>query len=179
VAQIEQSVQDGGDGEPQGADIDRIVETILYLYTESRRVTKTVARGMGLTGPQVTALKILEAVSEISLSELSERMSARNSTITGIVDRMERDGLVLRERSEADRRVVKIRATERGLQIARGVPVTAMELFSSALASLSESDRAELWRILAKLADRVRAEIEDREKTSAEKATEPTAREQG
>lgn len=158
-------------GVQRGGDIDRIVETILYLYTESRRVTKTVARGMGLTGPQVTALKILEAVREISLSELSERMSARNSTITGIVDRMERDGLVVRERSEQDRRVVKIRATERGSQIARGVPVTAMELFSSALASLPEGDRAELLRILASLADRVRVEVEEREMNGAEQLT--------
>lgn len=165
MAQPEHGVQRGG-------DIDRIVETILYLYTESRRVTKAVARGMGLTGPQVTALKILEAVGEISLSELSERMSARNSTITGIVDRMERDGLVVRERSEQDRRVVKIRATERGSQIARGVPVTAMELFSSALGSLPERDRAELLRILASLADRVRAEVDEREKSG----TEPLAR---
>lgn len=155
-------------GVQHGGDIDRIVETILYLYTESRRVTKVVARGMGLTGPQVTALKILEAVGEISLSELSERMSARNSTITGIVDRMERDGLVVRERSEQDRRVVKIRATERGSQIARGVPVTAMELFSAALSSLPEGDRGELLRILASLADRVRAEVEERETSGAD-----------
>ena len=50
-------------------------------------------------GPQITALKILEAVGDLSLTELSERMSARNSTITGIVDWMERDGLVVCERS--------------------------------------------------------------------------------
>jgi DNA-binding MarR family transcriptional regulator len=164
VAQPEQAVQ-----RPSGAssEIDRIVETILYLYSESRRVTKQVARGMGLTGPQITALKILEAVGEISLSELSERMSARNSTITGIVDRMERDGLVVRERSEQDRRVVKIRATDKGAQIARGVPVTAMELFASALRSLPVADRAELRRILAKLADRVRSEVDDREGAEA------------
>lgn len=156
MAQTDQGVQ-------RGSDIDRIVETILYLYSESRRVTKQVARDMGLTGPQITALKILEAVGEISLSELSERMSARNSTITGIVDRMERDGLVMRERSDQDRRVVKIRATDKGAQIARGVPVTAMELFGSALRSLPGTDRAELQRILAKLADRVRSEVDDRD----------------
>ncbi|MDQ3035048.1 MAG: MarR family transcriptional regulator [Myxococcota bacterium] len=159
MAQPERGVQRSSGG----GDIDRIVEAILYLYSESRRVTKQVARGMGLTGPQITALKILEAVGEISLSELSERMSARNSTITGIVDRMERDGLVVRERSEQDRRVVKIRATAKGAQIASGVPVTAMELFASALRSLSAADRAELRRILAKLADSVRSEVEDRE----------------
>lgn len=147
----------------RGADIDRIVETILYLYTESRRVTKHVARGMGLTGPQISALKILEVVGELSLSELSERMSARNSTITGIVDRMERDGLVVRERSQSDRRVVRIRATERGMAIAAGVPVTAMELFSGALNALSPEDRAELRRILLELAERVREQVGDAE----------------
>lgn len=154
-----------------GGDIDRIVETILYLYSESRRVTKHVARGMGLTGPQITALKILEAVGDLSLTELSERMSARNSTITGIVDRMERDGLVVRERSQTDRRVVRIRATERGLEIAGGVPVTAMELFAGALRSLSSADRADLRRILLELADRVREQVEDPESAADPRPT--------
>lgn len=141
--------------------IDRILETIVYLYTESRRVTKALARQHGLTGPQVTALKILESLGTLSLSELSARMSAKNSTITGIVDRMERDGLVRRERSADDRRVVHIRATERGRAIAAAVPVTAMEMFGSALRSLSEHDRRELMRILLVLAERVRAQVDD------------------
>jgi DNA-binding MarR family transcriptional regulator len=157
-----------GNGQPvqRGGEIDRIVEAILYLYTEARRVTKTQAREIGLTGPQVSTLKILEAVGELSLSELSERMSARNSTVTGIVDRMERDGLVVRERSSTDRRVVIIRATEKGRDIAVGVPLGAMEIFSSALRSLKEGDRRELRRILSELAEGVRAEVSRREPES-------------
>ena len=185
MAHGEQGVQRGSGGEPpdegDGAedtrapressgskDVDRIVEAILYLYTESRRVTKHMARTLGLTGPQVSALKILEAVGDLSLTELSERMSARNSTITGIVDRMERDGLVVRERSQSDRRVVLIRATERGRELASGMPVTAMEIFSSALRSLSGADRRELRRILVLLADRVREEVRSREESTRE-----------
>lgn len=154
----------------QRGDLDRIVETILYLYSESRRVTKHVARTLGLTGPQVSALKILEAMGDLSLTELSGRMSAKNSTITGIVDRMERDGLVVRERSQTDRRVVLIRATERGLEIARSVPVTAMEVFTGALRSLPREDRVELNRILVALADHVRAEIADMDDGEADEA---------
>ena len=142
------------------SDIDRILETVVYLYTESRRVTKELARQHGLTGPQVTALKMLEGFGALSLSELSARMSAKNSTITGIVDRMERDGLVVRERSRTDRRVVHIRPTAEGQRIAEAVPVTAREMFSAALRSLEEEDRVELTRILAKLAERVRERIE-------------------
>lgn len=144
-------------------EIDRIVETILYLYTETRRVTKQQARELGITGPQVSALKILEAVGDLSLTELSERMSARNSTITGIVDRMERDGLVVRERSQNDRRVVLIRATEKGQKLARGLPAPAVEVFTSALQALPLADRKELRRILGELGERVRDEVKKRE----------------
>ena len=161
-----------GQGVQRAGDIDRIVEAILYLYTEARRVTKHQAREIGLTGPQVSTLKILEAVGELSLTELSERMSARNSTVTGIVDRMERDGLVLRERSSTDRRVVIIRATEKGKEIARGVPLGAMEIFSTALRSLGPGDRKELRRILSELADGVRAEVTRRETEGADGAAE-------
>jgi DNA-binding MarR family transcriptional regulator len=148
---------------PRQGELDRIVETILYLYAESRRVTKTEARERGLTGPQLSVLKILEATGDLSLTELSERMSAKNSTITGIVDRMERDGLVVRDRSSTDRRVVLIRATAKGQELARSVPVSAMELLTSALASLDGRDRQELTRIVLALAEHVRSEIEQRE----------------
>lgn len=149
----------------QRGEVDRIVETILYLYSESRRVTKTQAREHGLTGPQISALKILEAMGDLSLTELSEKMSARNSTLTGIVDRMERDGLVVRERSQSDRRVVLIRSTEKGQALAASVPVSAMEVFGVALRSLEENDRRELRRILSTLAERVRVEIDRREQS--------------
>lgn len=145
------------------SEIDRIVETILYLYAESRRVTKTEARERGLTGPQLSVLKILEATGDLSLTELSERMSAKNSTITGIVDRMERDALVVRDRSSSDRRVVLIRATDKGRELARSVPVSAMELLTDALASLAERDRQELRRIVLEVAEHVRGEIDKRE----------------
>ncbi|MCC6877231.1 MAG: MarR family transcriptional regulator [Sandaracinaceae bacterium] len=144
------------DEERGQSEIDRIVEAIVYFYTESRRVTKERARQHGLTGPQVTALKILEQVGELSLSELSAQMSAKNSTITGLVDRMERDGLVRRERSETDRRIVRLRATDKGKRIAAAVPVTAIEIFEGALGWLSSTDRKELTRILLSLAERVR-----------------------
>ncbi|MCB9615691.1 MAG: MarR family transcriptional regulator [Sandaracinus sp.] len=137
------------------ADVDRILETLVYLYTESRRVTKEVARQHGLTGPQVTAIKVLENFGALSLTDLSARMSATNSTMTGIADRMERDGLVERTRSETDRRVVQIALTEKGRQLAAQIPIASMALFAEALRSLDERDRRDLTRILRKLTDEV------------------------
>ncbi|KYF89892.1 MarR family transcriptional regulator [Sorangium cellulosum] len=144
---------------PERPEIDAIVEMIIYLYTESRRLTKGMASGFGLTGPQLTILKLLESFQDLSLSTLSERIRAQNSTVTGIVDRMEREGLVRRERSKADRRVVHIRLSEKGARLAREIQVEPMEIFRSALLGLSSTDLRDLLRILTKLQRHVVARV--------------------
>lgn len=136
-------------------DLDAIVEAILFLYTESRRITKAVAEQHGLTGPQLAVVKMLEPVGSLSLSELSGLIRARNSTVTGIIDRMEREGLVQRRRSDADRRVIHIVLTPRGQKLARSIPVEPVAIFRQVLAELSPRDARELGRILGHLARRV------------------------
>ncbi len=154
--------------------VDSILETIVYLYTESRRVTKEVARRADLTGPQLTVLKVLEGVGDLSLSELSERIRAQNSTVTGIIDRMEREGLVVRARSTEDRRVVHIQLTEKGARIAREIAVEPMEVFRSALESLSAGEMRDLLKILTKIAQRVQG-IVKRDVGAAEKGPKERA----
>jgi DNA-binding MarR family transcriptional regulator len=138
-------------------EVDQILEATLYLYTESRRLTKELARSVELTGPQLTVLKMLEGVGDLSLSELSERIRAQNSTVTGIIDRMEQAGLVARVRSTEDRRVIKIKLTERGARIARTIAVEPMEVFRGALEGLSPGEVRDLLRILTKVARRVQS----------------------
>jgi len=144
-------------------EVDQILEAILYLYTESRRLTKELARSVDLTGPQLTVLKMLEGVGDLSLSELSERIRAQNSTVTGIIDRMEREGLVVRARSTEDRRVVKIKLTDKGSKIARAIEVEPMEIFRGALQGLSPGEMRDLLKILTKIARRVQTMVEPKE----------------
>jgi DNA-binding MarR family transcriptional regulator len=153
-------------------EIDSILEAILYLYTESRRLTKELARQVDLTGPQLTVLKMLEGLGDLSLSELSERIRAQNSTVTGIIDRMERESLVTRTRSTEDRRVVKIRLTDKGAKIARAIAVEPMEIFRGALDSLSPGETRELMKILTKIARRVQSIVKREVDKDARKGEE-------
>jgi DNA-binding MarR family transcriptional regulator len=154
------------------AEVDEILEAIIYLYTESRRITKELARRADLTGPQLTVVKMLETVGDLSLSDLSDRIRAQNSTVTGIIDRMEREGLVVRARSREDKRVIHIKLTDKGARIARDIPVEPMEIFRSALAGLSASETRDLLRILTKIAKRVRSivrrDVDDDERKAKE-----------
>ena len=140
-------------------EVDAIVETIIYLYTESRRLTKGLASQFGLTGPQLTVIKLLETFDNLSLSTLSERIRAQNSTVTGIIDRMEREALVRRERSTEDRRVVHIKLTDKGQKLAQKIQVEPMEIFRGALMSLSQADLKDLLRIMTKLQRYVRSRV--------------------
>jgi DNA-binding MarR family transcriptional regulator len=159
-------------------EVDRILEATLYLYTESRRLTKELARSVDLTGPQLTVLKMLEGLGDLSLSELSERIRAQNSTVTGIIDRMEQAGLVARVRSTEDRRVIKIKLTDRGAKIARSIDVEPMEVFRGALESLSPAEVRDLLRILTKVARRVQSIVQRESASSSFGGSSPKGGEQ-
>jgi DNA-binding MarR family transcriptional regulator len=63
---------------------------------------------MGLTGPQGMLVGTLAHCGEMKVSDLSEKLGLSNSTVSGIVDRLEKQDLVERVRSEEDRRVVYV-----------------------------------------------------------------------
>lgn len=142
-------------------NLDAILDSMTYLYAESRRVTRAVAEQFGLTGSQLVVLRLLAPSGQLSLSDISDRMRAKNSTVTGIVDRMERDGLVVRRRSEDDRRVIHIELTKKGAALASNVVVAPTHLFRQLLEWLPDKDAVELERIMTKLALRVREILEE------------------
>jgi DNA-binding MarR family transcriptional regulator len=100
-------------------------------------------------------VKMLEPSGRLSLSELSWKIRARNSTVTGIIDRMERESLVVRRRSPDDRRVVHIELTAKGRRLAGEIRIEPMEIFRTVLQELSAEDAADLRRIVTRLARRV------------------------
>jgi DNA-binding MarR family transcriptional regulator len=142
------------------ADLDLVIETMIYLETESRRLAKDAASRLGITATQLNVLKLLDEIDELSLSELSRRLASQNSTVTGIVDRMVQAGLVVREQSAEDRRVWRIRSTPRGAELARRSEVLPWSLLRGALTALEEREKAALVTILRKVAAHVARQVE-------------------
>ena len=148
-----------GDKDASG-DVDELLKLLVFLYTENRRITKLIASRADLTGPQLTVVKMLEQVGDLSLSELSDAIRAQNSTMTGIVDRMEREGIVERVRSTEDRRVVRIHLTDKGKKLAIDIPVEPLFIFRTALESLTSSETRELLKTTIKITTSFREAIE-------------------
>jgi DNA-binding MarR family transcriptional regulator len=76
-------------------------------------------RAHGLTGTQYNTLRILRGAGDAALtcSDIGERLVTPGPDVTRILDRLEGRGLVRRQRDLDDRRVVRARITEKGLQV--------------------------------------------------------------
>jgi MarR family transcriptional regulator, organic hydroperoxide resistance regulator len=144
------------------AALDRIVETVVYLQAESRRLAKEQATKHGVTATQLNALKLLQNVGDLSLSDLSKRMSATNSAVTGLVDRMVEAKLVAREQSAEDRRVWKIRLTPEGRAMAKKVDVAPWDILKDAVSALPAAELEQLLKTLSKLADHIEDVVKTR-----------------
>ena len=132
-------------------------ETIFGLYAQGRRMNQRMAARHGLTAPQLAALSLLAHTGPLSLGDLGERMHTGASTLTGIVDRMEREGLVSRERSAEDRRVWRVTLTARGKALSDQLETVPGGVVREALSALAATERRELARLLAKLSSAVLA----------------------
>lgn len=74
-----------------------------------------------ITPPQFNALLELDSNDNLTIGELSQKMYLACSTVTDLLDRMERNELVVRVKDEKDRRVVRIRVLEKGRLVIEGV----------------------------------------------------------
>src|SRR5262249_21999795 len=76
-----------------------------------RPVEAAIARG-NLTGPQLSVMHALAESPGMSLKELSAHLGLAHSTVSGIIDRLEEQGLVERQTNETDKRSTRIVVTE-------------------------------------------------------------------
>ncbi len=94
----------------------------------------------GLSLIHVNVLAALDDVGPIPMGRLADVLDVSVASATGIVDRMEKRGLVERMRSEEDRRVVLVRATDAGLGVFDEMARRRREGLTGLLDALSEDE---------------------------------------
>ena len=104
----------------------------------------------GITGTQYNVLRILRGAEPDGLcrNEVSQRLLNRMPDATRLLDRMEEAGLVTRERSTTDRRLVTTRITSKGREIVDSLDDSADEQHEKALGHMSEQQLRTLIKLL-------------------------------
>jgi DNA-binding MarR family transcriptional regulator len=85
-------------------------------------------------------------------ADLADKAGVTRATITGLVDTLERDGLVTREHDSGDRRMMLVHLTEKGHATLREILPGHFKQMAAQMAPLSEHERKTLVRLLNKVA---------------------------
>lgn len=131
-------------------------QCINYLLTTAQHVVfqKMSAR---LSVYDVTPVQygVLYCLWELNLSnpkEIAETLHLENSTISGVLDRLEKKELIERNLSKEDRRCVEVKATSKADELKRGVIETVDEVNREVMSEFSPEHSAELKDYLRQIA---------------------------
>jgi DNA-binding MarR family transcriptional regulator len=130
----------------------------LSRHRPMRDPVASAVQGLDLTPAQLHILLWLGNDGALTMGDLARRVAVTEKTITGVVDRLERDALVRRERDPADRRVVHVRLARRGVELYRRIDEGIAAKLAGLLALLDVGDRQHLVRMVEKLTAKLAAE---------------------
>jgi MarR family transcriptional regulator, organic hydroperoxide resistance regulator len=102
--------------------ISETIQSLRRIFKSIQDYSQKVSLEFGITGPQLWALKTISVDGLLPVGELSKKMYLHPSTVTGVVDRLEKKGYVVRDRGHADRRVVTVQLTPKGKELVKKAP---------------------------------------------------------
>lgn len=129
---------------------DRLVDDVLALYHLIRRASHPVHRGE-MTPEQYWLLRLLRRKGAMSIGELAEALGVTGSSVTTGCKRMEKAGLVTRERQSDDERMVRVMLTAQGHEQVEAWQQQRRELLSHLLAPLNQDEQVALQKLLEQI----------------------------
>jgi DNA-binding MarR family transcriptional regulator len=141
---------------PDSSGLDKQSAQLLgYLDTLFRRLMLPRRTGdeaaLEISREEIRALVILDSGERVMMSSLAESLSVPLSTATHTVDRLVAKGLVLRNRSEEDRRVVQVEMSEYGRKLQEEFRAKRKLMACSWLEPLSTGEREVFLELMSKI----------------------------
>lgn len=133
-----------------------------------KRLNKTMTmiatkelKQFGLTVPQLMVLGQIKCEPK-TIGQISTAVDLSYSTVSGIVDRLERECLVERVRDEKDRRVVWIRGTDKVKEKFARIPIFSEEFYNQLFANISEAEMDQIVNVLETLIAKLEERVEEK-----------------
>lgn len=129
---------------------DRLIYLIFTAQQKLRTYMKNVLvkENVKVTTAQAGILFLLKQKNGQSMSELSQVLSIDNSTLTGLIDRLERSGFVRRNSNPGDRRALNIDITDTGVKELEKAKVVIRRVNDEIKAGFSEQEMESFKKVL-------------------------------
>lgn len=136
------------------AEIENVLRMVSIII---RKRGRDILENFNVTPPQLNALNFLRH-GILTMGELGQKMYLACSTATDLIDRMERNGLIQRERDTSDRRVIRLKMTVKGNEVIDEVLNARKRYLAGVLANVGPEDRKALVDNLHKIYELMKAE---------------------
>jgi DNA-binding MarR family transcriptional regulator len=130
---------------------DKVADIMPAISREFLRHQTAEFYKLKITLPQCVILDMLNKNGELNMSDLARIMNVTTAAMTGIVERLVRDGYVARISDPGDRRVIKIKLTAKGSKVVKTVHDQKREMTIKLFGVLSEHDRNTYLDILTRV----------------------------
>lgn len=120
--------------------------------------SRKLRRIFNLTIPQIVTLHQLTDSGGCTAGELAKRVYLSQATMTGIIDRLEKRGLVRRIRCVDDRRRVMINLTEEGQEVVTFMPKPLQDQFINRLTALPQAEQSAIADTLSRVVSMMEAD---------------------
>lgn len=126
----------------------KIMMRLRRIIREMSRHSKYIQEAYQITVPQLLCLQEVYEHGPMSIGGLTKIVFLNNSTVTGIVDRLEKRGYLKRTRISNDRRQVHLEITEEGARFLETAPTPLQQRFMEKLTELdAEKIETILWAL--------------------------------
>lgn len=122
------------------AAVSKIELLLRSICFDIKQKGREILADFDITPPQFNALQFLVDEGELTVSELSSRLYLAPSTITDLINRMEKNSLVIRVRDTKDRRSVKIQVQEKGNSLISQVIAKRCNYLGGLLRNMTNED---------------------------------------
>lgn len=138
---------------PEQIMAEAIFVATFRLTNEFGAASDALFKEHGLTSAQYNTLRVLRDAGPQGLScqEIGAALIQRDPDITRLADRLEERGLVVKERSKADRRVVNVRITDAGVQLVNDLDWPVANLHIEGMTALTTPEKKQLLELLQKM----------------------------
>jgi DNA-binding MarR family transcriptional regulator len=133
---------------PGGQELDDVVDGLLEMMRRTHEVVAGVAARHDLTAQQVGLLRLLDE--PVSMRAFADELACDPSNVTGLVDRVERLGLVDRIADADDRRIRMLTLTSKGRRLRQRINGEVARDLAAAI-GLRPEDHGRVLRLLAGL----------------------------
>lgn len=132
---------------------DKIGEIFPIVIKEFlKRQTNELCKGK-ITMPQFLILSFLERQGECKMTQLARFMGVTTAAMTGIVDRLVRDGYAERVSDPKDRRIIRIKTTAKGASLVHKINLHRRQMIIDIFGRLSQQDREDYLKIITRIRD--------------------------